>query len=230
MKLCFIAGANSIHSKRWIEYFTKKGHEIHWISLKPPTEGYVKNVKFYLIKGVILSSIINIKKLVRKIKPDILHIHYAGINGVIGALTGFHPLVLTVWGSDVLIAGKSKIKRPLVKFVLNKADLITCDAEHMKEAMVKLGVNPSKIKIVYFGIDTQKFSPRPKDKKIIQDLNPDNLPLVISLRNLEPVYDVGTLIKSIPLVLKEFSKVRFIIAGKGTEEKKLKNLAKNLKF
>ena len=33
MKICFVAGANSNHSYRWIRFFVDKGHDVHWISL-----------------------------------------------------------------------------------------------------------------------------------------------------------------------------------------------------
>jgi glycosyltransferase involved in cell wall biosynthesis len=100
----------------------------------------------------------------------------------------------------------------------------------MKEAMIKLGAKPEKIKIIYFGVDTEKFSPGSKDKELIKKLGIEDCPVVISLRNLEPIYDVETLIRAIPLVLKEVPSVKFIIAGKGSEEEKLKNLAKELKI
>ncbi len=225
MKICFLAGANSIHSEKWIQYLTERGHEVHWISLTKNKFGTIKNVKFYLLKEFslkpldILFNAIPVKKLIKKINPDILHVHYAGVNGVLGALSGFHPFVLTCWGSDVLIAGKSKIKKSLVKFALNKANLITCDAEHMKDAMIKLGARSWKIKIIYFGIDTQKFSPGKKN---------NTLPTIISLRSLEPIYNLETLIKAAPLVLKEFPEAQFIIVGKGSEEKKLKETVKDL--
>lgn len=118
----------------------------------------------------------------------------------------------------------------MIKFALRKADLITCDAEHMKEAMIKLGAKPEKIKIIYFGVDTKKFCPGPKDKELIKKLGIENCPVVISLRNLEPIYDVETLIRAIPLVVKEIPNAKFIIAGKGSEEEKLKNLAKELEI
>jgi glycosyltransferase involved in cell wall biosynthesis len=236
MKLCFLANANSIHSYRWIKYFADKGHEINWISLQKNEFGDLKNVKFYLLKQYptkfldIILNAIPVKKLIKEIKPDILHAHYAGVNGILGALSGFHPFVLTAWGSDILVAGKNFLTKPLIKLALKRADLITCDAEHMKETMMKLGVNPEKIKIIYFGVDTKKFCPGPKDKELIKKLGIENCPVVISLRNLEPIYDVETLIRAIPLVLKEVPSVKFIIGGKGSEEEKLKNLAKELKI
>jgi len=236
MKLCFLSGADSIHSQKWIKYFVDKGQEVHWISLTPNIFGKIKNVKFYLMKRFptkpldIIFNVLPFKRLLRKINPDILHVHYAGVNGVIGALSGFHPFVLTAWGSDVLIAPKSKIVKPLIKFALNKADLITCNSEFLKQEVMKLNGDSRKIKLIYWGTDTQEFQPGPANIELRKRLNIIASPSVISLRNLEPVYDVKTLIEAIPLVLKNNPKVKFIIAGKGSEEEKLKKLAENLKI
>lgn len=234
MKLCFLASAASIHSYRWIKFFADKGYETYWISLTSNIFGDINGVRFYQFREFpakvldVLFNVVLVRRLIKKINPDILHAHYAGIYGILGALSGFHPYILTAWGSDVLIVPNSRTAKPLIKFVLKGADLITCDADHMKDAIVKLGVSASKIKIIYFGVDTKKFSPGLKDENIIKELGIQDSLVVISLRNLEPIYNIETLIKAIPLVLKEISNVKFIIAGKGSEEKKLKRLVKKL--
>ena len=51
---------------------------------------------------------------------------------------------------------------------------------------------------------------------------------IISLRNLEPIYDIDSLILATPKVLKEYPQVNFIICGTGGDEKKLKQLAKSI--
>ncbi|MFA6190591.1 MAG: glycosyltransferase family 4 protein [Candidatus Staskawiczbacteria bacterium] len=228
MKICFLASANSVHSYKWVKYFVDKGHKVHWVSFTENTQGQIKGVSFYQIDSPFPFNFIKLRKIVKKIKPDIFHAHYAGVNGFLAALVGFHPFVLTAWGSDVLIAGKHFIKKFFVKYALNKADLITCDANHMQKAMVGMRVPPSKIKIIYFGIDVLKFSPGEKNKDIEEKLGIFGCPVVVSLRSLEPVYNVETFIKAIPLVLSEISETKFIIAGKGSEEEKLKELAKSL--
>ena len=237
MKLCFLAGADSIHSVKWVKYFADRGHEVHWISLAPATEAGVNNAKFYPMGGLFpgrtrplnfLLHPIYVRRLIARIKPDVLHAHYAGVNGVVGALSGFHPFVLTAWGSDVLIAAKSRIKGPLVKFALKKADVITCDADHMRDAMIRLGVNPEKINIIYFGVDTQKFRPGASNAALRARLGIFNSPAIISLRNFEPLYDVETLINAIPQVLEEVPEAKFVIAGRGSQETELKELARSL--
>jgi len=220
MKICFLASANSVHSYKWVKYFADSGHKVSWISFVENTQGQINGVDFYLIRKLFPFNLFELRNIVKKIKPDIFHAHYAGVNGFIASLVNFHPFVLTAWGSDVLMAGKHFLKKFFVKYALGKANLITCDAFHMKEAMVRMGVNENKIKIIYFGVDVEKFSPGMAEGKQGNK--------IISLRSLEPIYNIETLIRAVPIVLKDFSEVEFLVAGKGSEEQNLKNLAKDL--
>jgi len=239
MRICYLANASSVHTHRWIRYFAERGHEIHVISfenakidgatvhfLKLPV--LVKNATFSLK----LASIYRIKALIKKLDPDILHAHYVTNYGFFSALSNFSPLVMTAWGSDVLVVPEARLTSMIKKYIatvtLKKADLITCDAKHMKEAIKRLGVSPEKIKLIYFGVDVRKFSLGQKSEKLRIKLGIQDSPAVISLRNLEPIYDVETLIKSAPLVLEEIPESKFVIAGKGSEEENLRKLAKSL--
>lgn len=234
MRLCFLASGDSIHSRIWIEYLVDKGYEIHWISLTPNDFGDIRNVKFYSVNQFsvklldIISNAISIRKLVKQINPNILHGHYAGVNGILGALSGFHPYILTAWGSDVLIAARSRVKRPLIRFALKKADLVTCNGEGLRKEIERLGINPQKIKLIYWGINVQRFKPGNVNRELRNRLGIFDSPIVISLRNLDPIYDVESLINSVPLVLKKIPETKFLIAGKGSQETKLKRLVESL--
>lgn len=228
MKICFLAGANSVHSYKWVKYFADKGHQVHWVSFTENNQGTIKGVSFYQIKSFFPFNFFKLRKIVKKIKPDIFHAHYAGVNGFLAALVGLHPFVITAWGSDVLIAGRAIFKKIFVKYALSHADLITCDADHMQKAMVRLGVPSSKINIIFFGVDVLKFIPGDKNKELQNKLNILDCPVIISLRSLESVYNIETFINAIPLVLKELPDAKFLIAGRGSEEISLKKLADNL--
>ena len=234
MKICFLATGDSIHSFRWVQFFARRGHEIHWISLTPFLKVPEEAVHRYELPNhprewvQILLSLGPAKKLLRKIQPDILHLHSAGRHGVLGALTGFHPCVVTAWGSEVLIAAKSRLMKPLVKWVFRRSDLITCDAEHMRQAMIQLGIDQEKIQIIYFGTDVEKFQPRPRREEPRRALGASEAPLVISIRSLEPIYDVETLIRAIPSVLQIVPSAVFVIGGEGSEKEKLVRLAEEL--
>jgi glycosyltransferase involved in cell wall biosynthesis len=233
-KICFLATGDSIHSFRWAHFFARRGHETHWISLTPFLKTPEEPVHRYEMPNhpwewvQILRSIGLAKKLLRRIQPDILHLHSAGRHGVLGAMTGFHPCVVTAWGSEVLIAAKSRLMKPLVKWVFRRADLVTCDAEHMRQAMIQLGVDQEKIRIIYFGTDVEKFQPRPAREELRRELGAAESSLVISIRSLEPIYDVETLIRAIPSVLQSVPSAVFVIGGEGSEKEKLVRLAGEL--
>ena len=242
LTICFFGEADSIHTLKWAAFFLKNGHKVHLISYAQPGEYESKGINIHTIKkkfpiatwpiNTILNlplTVFKVRKIVKSINPDIIHAHCLTSYGTLASLIRFHPYVLTTWGSDILVnARRNLIERKIAKYVFSKADLITCDAEHIKKAMVDLGADSSKIKIINFGIDIYKFKPGSKDKKLKKSLGVLGYKIVISLRSLEPVYDVESLIKAASIILRGNPKIKFIIAGEGSQEEILKKMAKNL--
>jgi L-malate glycosyltransferase len=236
VKICFVAPGHSIHSYKWIIFFVKLGYEIHWISVDGFGEYKVyKNLFLHSLntnKNNTLNKIISIfkiKKIIRKINPDIIHAHSAALYGLLGALSNSNPFVLSAWGSDVLVNKNNLLKRPILKFILKKADLITTDAYHLKNEIIKLGINKSKIEIIMFGIDTDFFKPvKNKMKTKIKLGYKEKEIMILSLRSFYKVYDIETIINAAKNVLKIKPDLKFVLIGSGPEEKKLKALVKDL--
>jgi len=233
MKICFLGNAESVHTQRWVRCFAAKGHDIHLLSFSYEP---IEDVSVHKIPKITRFRVIafpfrvyQIRKIIGRIHPAILHVHTVSPLGIYGAFLGFHPLVLTAWGSDVLIGPKqSKLFKYVVEYALKKADCVTCDAEHMIGVLTELGVNPEKINPIYFGTDTRKFSPEQRSNTPKEELGILHSPVIISLRSLEPIYDVESLIKAVPLVLNEIPSTTFIIAGDGSQKAELKGLAESL--
>ena len=234
MKLLFLADANSVHSWRWIEFFADRGHEIHWVSLVPFPRSAPRGIRTYEVgrypRGpVSLGRAVSITHRVgRDVRPDVFHVHSVGTYGVVGAMAGIRPLLATAWGSDVLIATQQRVKRALVSWVLRRADLITCDAHHMRDAIVDLGADPSKIRVIFFGTDVTRFRPRDNGTQPPAFFPRDGKVLILSTRNLHPIYDVGTLIRAIPHIIEHVPGARFVIVGEGEEREALIGLSRNL--
>lgn len=241
MKICYIASLGSTHTERWMKYFADAGHDVHLISTGELSAGGLENVKLHKLKrfgphariiNYLINSVplmIQFKKLIKNINPDIIHAHYIMEITLFGAISGFYPFIVTPWGSDVLISPKeSKLSRWLVKFVLKRADLITCDGENLKEAIINFGIRPDKIKLIYFGVDTEEFSPQKRDNELREELKALDTPIVLSNRRLKPIYNIESLIKAIPLVLKDFPDTKFVVVGTGSQENYLKQLAKSI--
>lgn len=240
MRICCISEATSIHTQRWVNYFAQKGHEVHLISWVRGG-GYASSVHLHWLArllprmwvlskylGVILWPI-QTHRLVNKIKPDVLEAHWLTIAGVLAVASGFHPVILNAWGSDILVYAKRKpIWRLFIKYALKKAEVVTCNSEILKKELLQLGASPDNIRIIYIGIDTQQFNPQRRNEELRNKLGILEVPSIISLRNLSPVYNVEMLIKAVPLVLKQVPEVKFILAGDGEQRVYLNKLANSL--
>jgi L-malate glycosyltransferase len=98
----------------------------------------------------------------------------------------------------------------------------------MRDALINLGANPNKVRIVNFGIDVQRFAPTCRDAHLRESLGLGDSPTVLSSRRLEPIYDVGSLVSAIPLVLARWPGAKFVIAGSGSEEPALRRAVERL--
>jgi len=206
-------------------YFVGKGYDVHLITFTPePIKGVKIHGLRYFGKIAYPLRIWKIKKMVKKIDPDILHAHYISHYGVYGALTSFHPFIISVWGSDVLRTPKeSRIRRYRVSYALKKADCVTTTAEFMKEYLVKnFGSPENKIVRIPWGIDLRIFH-RGYEKEVRTVKRTLGIkggaPVILSIRHMAPQYEIESIIDTIPYVLKSHPDATFVfIRGYGSSE------------
>ena len=237
MRICYFADAQSVHTQKWVKYFASKGHETHIISF---SRARIKNVTVHYISAhpsipFILMHTQMVKKMVRKINPDILHAHHLTVYGLCGALSGFKPFVATAWGSDVLPIQLENLAtriltRCIAMYVIRKADMVTADSKSSMRRVYKLGGTYRKIRFISHGVDLRVFHPQKKYKILREKLGiPRTALVIISTRHLKPIYDVGVLLSAIPFVLKHHPNTYFIIVGEGSLKQKFQTLVEKLK-
>jgi glycosyltransferase involved in cell wall biosynthesis len=112
----------------------------------------------------------------------------------------------------------------MVTYVLRRTDIIVCDADHIVPVLRTLGASRTRVEVVYFGVDVDRFRPMPPDPDWQKRLDILGCRVVMSLRHLLPVYDIPTLVRAIPRVVEGRPDVRFVIFGKGTEEERIREL------
>lgn len=237
MKICYITDGSNIHAKRWLDYFAARGHEVHLIYWKARPD-LDKRIQIHYLKRIapvfwpitryvsFAQWISQIRRWVKEINPDILEGQFIIDNGLLAALSGFHPLIATAWGSDVLVFPRRNfIWQWVCRFVLKRADKIFYNSEIVREGLLRLGADLNKMARVNNGADIEKFSPRHADKSLKQKLGFSNHQLVISLRHLRPIYNVAMLIKAVPLVVAKAPQTRFIIGSDGNQRGYLEKLA-----
>lgn len=227
--VAYVADGSSVHTRRFLSYLANKGFNIHLITYTPSR---IENVKIHNVATArtrIPLRIVQSICLVRQIKPDVLHAFYITNNGVVAALSGFHPLVLSAWGDDIATdPERSGILKLLIKLSLRISTLVETGDELGRRRLMELGCDPRKIFMQNMGVDTTLFSPNARSETLRKELKIDNSYSVLCARWWKPEYRVDVCIKAIPLVLQRIRNVKFIFLGGGPLEKELKDLATKL--
>lgn len=183
-----------------------------------------------------ISKAWKVKRVLNKIKPDLIHAHYVFNNGWYGAISGFHPFVITVWGSDIL-AGAGAFDRlfafTLTRMALNKADLITAHSQFLQDALFKIGNYTQKIRRISWGVDLSSFQPGLTTESLRKRLKINSSPVVLSIRCMRPLYNIDVILRAIPLVKQKIPNVKFVFTEYQKDRKykyALENLVATLKI
>jgi L-malate glycosyltransferase len=218
MRLCYVANPNSIHIQRWVRYFSARGHEIHLISTRPVESALPPGVGLHPVNAPPIPWLRHlvlgyaIRKQVHAIRPDLLHAHQISPDGWHAAMSGFHPMLLTAWGSDLLLAPQSARRyRLFIRWALKQADYVTCVSDSLAQAARALGADPSRLEVAPWGVDSGVFNPGPAKAELRAQLRLGRGPVVLSIRALRPLYRTLDLVQAIPRVLGEVPDAQFVI-------------------
>lgn len=186
-----------------------------------------------------LLAIYQIRRLIKKIKPDIVHLNSTKIS-VLGswAIDGLTPKPFTVYTAHGWVFNepmnvlKKKLYTWLEKTTADIKDKIICISKLDKEvARDILEISDQKLPIVYHGLDMSRyrFFDRQSAREKLWALLPTgtktlekNTILIGSIGNLYPTKDFGTLIKSINhLLIDHDVEAEAVIIGEGPDRNNL---------
>src|SRR5262249_8990577 len=72
-------------------------------------------------------------QVLNRIHPGLVHAGPVPTCGYLAALSGFHPLVVMSWGSDVLVDGSRNAEyEAATRFTLRSADAFVCDSSAVR--------------------------------------------------------------------------------------------------
>jgi len=164
------------------------------------------------------------RRVLKRIKPDLVHAGPVQKCGFFTALAGFKPLLLMSWGSDILLeADRSVLQRWITKFTIRRADSIACDCMAVRDKILQLVSYPvNKIVVFPWGVNLNQFHPASPKLKIRDKLGWNNNKVIISTRSLEPIYGIETFLEAAKEVIESNPDVRILMLGGGSLEAKVR--------
>ncbi len=236
MKILLLSDTYSEHTEKWALGLANSGIKVGLFSFNKASYDWYQhenitvffepekkiNAESSLTKLAYLKYVSILKKIIKHFKPDILHAHYATSYGLVGALSGFHPFIISSWGTDVIkFPNKNFVAKSILKYNFKHADLLCATSYTIKNyigAVVK-----KDVEVVPFGININEFC-----KKEVTSLFQKDDFVIGSIKPLESIYNIDVLINSFSELASKHDALKLMIVGEGSAEAELKALVKKL--
>jgi glycosyltransferase involved in cell wall biosynthesis len=222
--LCLLGDATSVHVRRWAREMLSRGYRVSLVTARPEAIDGVEQRELRPVARSIdwLARVGEARSHLAELAPDIVHAHYITSYGYLAARCNRHPLVMTAWGSDILVTPRrSRLVRWLTAWTLRQADLVTGDSLDLLRTIA--GYRPrAALRQVHWGADMGRFEPLDWGAKTGFQ--------IVSLRSWEPNYNVDTIVEAVALLRRcqPQAQVHLHLLGGGPDESRLCKLVQAL--
>lgn len=243
MRIAYLSSALTVHDEHFLRRLVERGYETSLItyyrSALPSRIADIAGLQIVHQRPRRLLGFqsalfgfrgASLRRVLQDLKPDVLHSGYVWKDGFAAARAGFHPHLAMPWGSDILVEPeRSRVLRGIVRYVLRRADMITCDCQVVADRIVALSGFPrDRIVVFPWGVDHAVFHPDVVPATVRQDRGWVDKTVIIMNRNFEPIYNVTGFLVALALLLKAQPDVRVLLGGSGSEEGRLREMVHRL--
>ena len=154
------------------------------------------------------------------VRPDLIHAGPVQSCGFITAVAGFHPFLVTSWGSDVLVdADRDDFWKWMTCYTLDRSDMLLCDCKAVRNKVQKL-VSYHNEKIVEFpwGVNLDRFVPPVDSSEFRKNMGWEGSFLILSTRAWEKIYSIDVLLRAFQSAYAKNPELRLILLGTGSIE------------
>jgi L-malate glycosyltransferase len=170
----------------------------------------------------------DLKRVIRQVKPHLIHAGSLQTAALFTALAGFRPLVSMSWGSDILVdADKSPTWRWATRFTLGRTAVLVGDCQAVRQKAIQFGFPGERIVLFPWGVDLTRFSPTGdggSPQRYAMQPGADGTFTLLSLRSWEPMYGVDVVVKAFIEAARQVPDLRLFLLGSGSQAAVLRQL------
>jgi L-malate glycosyltransferase len=235
MRIIYFSKSYTPHDYRFLSSLSKTEHEIYYLKLeanKRQTEDrpVPENIQQILWAGGqpefrwrdVPRLTFDLRRIIEKIKPDLIHAGPIQNCAFIAALSGSRPILAMSWGYDLVMdAGKSAWMQWVTRYTLKRSAFFVSDANVSRDKAVAFGMDPDRTVIFPWGTDIEHFTP-----KTFKRSNAKTFTLFCS-RTWEAIYGVDVVAKAFVKVASVNPDINLILLGGGSQGAKIRQILMN---
>src|SRR5215510_1006675 len=157
----------------------------------------------------------SVKELLRLVKANHIDMIHCGrclpeglMSSLVKSFTGI-PYICYAWGEDLTSAATSREMTFLARKVLHGAKcIVTCSQNTRKILINDWAVPDERIRLIYPGVDTQRFVPMPKDQDFLKKIGWEGRTVILTVSRLQKRKGHDQMIPGLVKIRKQVPDVR----------------------
>ena len=172
MRILYFSLGYCTHDYRFLKSISEGGYEVFFVQLEGnqrqvESRPVPENVNMVIWKGGrepfrwgnLAKLTFDFRRLVKEIKPNLIHAGPIQTCAFIAVLSGFRPILTMSWGFDLMDdVHKNKWWGWVTRYTLKRSTFFTSDANVTKDKAVVYGMNSEKTVVFPWGVDLEHFS------------------------------------------------------------------------
>jgi glycosyltransferase involved in cell wall biosynthesis len=156
---------------------------------------------------------LDFRRLVRQIKPDLIHAGPIQTCAFIAILSGFRPVLSMSWGFDLMKdVERGRWWQFATRYTLRRSTYFTSDANVTRDRAVQYGMDPRRTLVFPWGVDLNLFSPASPSME-----NPQSGMTIFCNRSWEPNYGVDVVARAFVKVAQQRDDVSLLLLAGGSQ-------------
>jgi glycosyltransferase involved in cell wall biosynthesis len=159
-----------------------------------------------------------VRRVIREYGATIVHGHWAVPGGTTAAAAaGELPVVVSLHGSDIYVAERSRVARIGARRAFSRAGWITACSDDLLERAIALGASRDRSETVPYGVDATRFRPDAEARaRVRQELGvAEHDPVVFAAGRFVHKKGFVYLIDATATLVRRWPRVRIVIGGGG---------------
>jgi len=243
MRILYFSRDYTTHDYRFLTALAKTNHRVFYLRLEgggqvledrplPPEIAQVEwaggHQPAKLRDGVHLFD--DLRRVIRQVKPDLIHAGPVQRSAFLVALAGFHPLVSVSWGYDLLHDAQiNPFWHWATRYTLHHSDAFVGDCDTIRKLAVSYGMPDERIVTFPWGIDLAHFNLPTQtciDRSLIDEPSPAsigfrsmNVPTfnLLSTRSWEPIYGIDVIARAFVIAARKRPQLRLTLLANGSQ-------------
>jgi L-malate glycosyltransferase len=227
-------GGSGVVATELGKLLAERGHEIHFITSSIPFRlgKFYPNIFFHEVEvnqysvfkyppyDLALAS--KMAEVAKREKLDLLHVHYAVPHAVCAVLAKQMlneniKIVTTLHGTDITVLGYDPSLSEMIKFGIDKSDVVTAVSHQLKEDTEQLLKIQKEIIPVHNFVDERVYYRRKNNAELKKTYGiQEDEKVIVHISNFRPVKRIQDVIKAFSMIRKEMPS-KLLLIGNGPE-------------